>query len=108
MTKKTLIKKAPTKKEPSTMIGKFVIVRTYSAGVHCGVLASQDGATVRLTNARRIWRWAGANTLNELSQRGAAEGSRISEPVPEIEIDRIELIPCTKMARENLERSRWN
>lgn len=90
------------------MIGKFVIMRTYSAGVHCGVLTKQEGSVVRLSGARRIWKWSGANTLNELSQRGCAEASRISEPVPEIELDRIELIPCSDEARTNLERSRWN
>lgn len=90
------------------MIGKFVIVRTYSAGVHCGVLQCQTGNVVRITGARRIWRWSGANTLNEIAIRGVAEASRISEPVPEIELERIELIPCSDEARGNLERSRWN
>lgn len=89
------------------MIGKFVIIRTYSAGVHCGVLQSQTGSVVRLTSARRIWRWSGANTLHEIALRGCAEESKISEPVPEIELDRIEIIPCSDEARANLERSRW-
>ena len=40
-----------------SLIGKFVIVRTYSAGVHAGTLASQAGKEVTLTNARRIWLW---------------------------------------------------
>ncbi|MBX9623820.1 MAG: hypothetical protein K2X82_08390 [Gemmataceae bacterium] len=38
------------------MIGAFVIVRTYSAGVHCGTLIEQAGTAARLANARRIVR----------------------------------------------------
>lgn len=91
------------------MIGKFVIVRgANGAGVHCGFLKSQKGQEVVLTNARIIWRWRGANTLRELSQNGAAqEWTRISEPVPEINLDRIEIIPCSEKATENLQQSRW-
>jgi len=88
---------------------KFVLVRTFSAGVHVGTLAKRDGKEVTLTDARRIWRWCGANTLHEISQKGASEDwTRISEPVPTIELtEAIELIPCSAEARKNLERSRW-
>ena len=94
------------------MIGNFVLVRTVNAGVHCGYLkeVSQVGQSVMLTDARRVWRWSGANTLHELSLRGAdMEYTRISEPVEEICIlDAIELIPCTESARNNLSQSRWS
>lgn len=91
------------------MIGKFVLVRTYSAGVHCGTLFSQAGKDVALSDARRIWRWRGANTLNELSQHGAdKEWTRISEPVPSLVLtDAIEIIPCSIKAQEDLSQSRW-
>lgn len=91
------------------MIGKFVIVRTYSAGVHCGELLSRSGKEATLGNVRRIWRWRGANSLNELSLRGAnMEWTRISEPVEENTLTEvIEVIPCTDEARENLTQSRW-
>jgi hypothetical protein len=88
----------------------FVIVRSRDAGVHCGTLENiADGGMVTLSDARRIWRWRGANTLSELSQRGAAEGwTRISEPVPDIiVIGACEVITCSVVARENLTRSRW-
>ena len=87
----------------------FVIVRTYSAGVHCGVLIFHKDKHAELKNARRIWRWKGANTLNEVALRGCAEDwTRISEPVKDIVLtEAIEVIKCTKEARENLERSRW-
>ena len=91
------------------MTGQFCLVRTYSAGVHCGVLAECSGTAVLLTDARRVWRWRGANTLNELSQGGASqEYTRISEPVPLILLTQaVEVIPCSDEARKNLSRSRW-
>jgi len=91
------------------MVENFVIVRTYSAGVHCGVLISHKDKRVELSNARRIWRWKGENTLHEISLRGCAEEwSRISEPVDNIVLtEAIEVIKCTQEARVNLERSRW-
>jgi len=91
------------------MVGKFVLVRTYSAGVHCGILVSVDGKNVELKDARRVWRWRGANTLSELSQQGAAQDwTRISEPVPEILLtEAIEVIPCSEVAALNLKASRW-
>lgn len=94
----------------SPMVGKFCIVRTVAAGVHCGVIQSFDGQTVAISDARRIWRWRGANTLHELSQHGASteEFTRISEPVDSIVLlDAIEIIPCSEKAAANLRTSRW-
>lgn len=91
------------------MIGQFVLVRTYSAGVHVGTLKECAGTAVLLLNARRLWRWSGANTLNEVSQDGVADNSRISESVPEILLTQaIEVIPCSEKAKKSLTRSRWN
>lgn len=91
-------------------VGKFVVIRTYSAGVHTGVLVSRKDREVVLKDARRIWRWGGANTLNEVSQKGINnEYSRISEPVPEILLtEAVEVLPCSDEARDNLMQSRWS
>jgi hypothetical protein len=91
------------------MIENLVLVRTYSAGVHVGVLQSQAGTVVKLTDAQRIWRWRGANTLNELAMKGASDDfTRISERVPEITLtEAIEIIPVSPDAQANLLRSRW-
>ena len=48
-------------------VGKYVIVRTYSAGVFSGNLKSRNGQEVVLTNARRLWYWAGAASLSQLA-----------------------------------------
>lgn len=89
------------------MLGEFVIVRTYSAGVHMGILAECNGTTVVLKDARRLRNWSGAFTLSEASIHGVAEASRISEPVERILLTQaIEVIPCTPKAQKNLSRSR--
>lgn len=89
------------------MIGRFVIVRTHSAGVHMGFLRACVGTAVELTESRRLWQWTEAFTLNEVSQKGCGEESRISEPVPEILLTQgIEVLPCSPVAEANLRRSR--
>ena len=86
-----------------TMIGKYVVVRTYSAGVHIGVLASQEGKEVTLTDARRLWYWTGAFTLSAVSQDGVGKDSKISVTVPEIAVtEAIEIIPCSDAAEKQL------
>ena len=87
----------------------FVLVRTFSAGVHCGFLVERDGKEVRLSHARRIWRWSGANSLNEISLYGVSQNyTRISEAVIDLVLtEAIEIIICTDVAKENLQRSRW-
>lgn len=88
---------------------QYVVVRTFSAGVHVGVLAKRAGKEVTLTGARRIWSWRGANTLSEIALHGVGSGSRLSEPVPEITLtEAIEIIPCTDAARANLEAAPWS
>lgn len=78
--------------------GPEVIVRTYSAGVHVGVLDGEwtdANKPIVLKNARRIWRWRGANTLNEVSSNGVNREAytRISESVESIRLVAIEIIP---------------
>ena len=85
------------------MIGKDVIIRTYSAGVHFGTLAARDGKEVTLTNARRLWYWEGAFTLSEVAQNGVKKSSKLSVAVPEIILtEAIEIIPCSEAATANL------
>lgn len=89
------------------MIGQFVIVRTRSAGVHTGYLVESFGTAVTLREARRLWAWKGAFTLNEIALRGCAKESRISEAVPLILLtEAIEVIPCLEAAVINLRQSR--
>lgn len=89
--------------------GHFSVIRTYSAGVHVGIVAHRAGTDVALVEARRIWRWQGANTLHEIALRGVGAGSRLSEPVESILLTQaIEIIPCTAEAERNLRSAKWS
>jgi hypothetical protein len=92
---------------------KFVVIRSYAAGVHCGELISKrdNGGrmVVVLKSSRRLWRWRGANSLNEVAMAGVAEDyTRLSELTAEVEVsDVLEIHVASAKAKENLERSRW-
>lgn len=84
-------------------IGKVVIVRTYSAGVHFGTLEFLKGTEAILKNSRRIFSWEGAFTLSEISQKGIKESSKLSCTVPNIILtEAIEVIPCSSKSIEIL------
>jgi hypothetical protein len=82
-------------------IGRYCIIRTYSAGVHCGEVADRVGTEVILKNCRRIHYWNDAFTLNEIALNGAGGQSRLSVAVPEILLtEAIEILPCTPEATQ--------
>lgn len=89
----------------SEMIGKKVIVRTYSAGVHYGILGARNGSEVLLNNTRRIWYWDKAFTLSKVAESGIdKKNSKISVTIPEILLtEAIEIIPVSEAAAENLD-----
>lgn len=92
--------------EPHPMIGKYVIVRTYSAGVHAGELVSQDGGLVMLKNSRRLWSWAAKKgvALSGVAIHGMKEGQKVDVVLPELYLTgAIETIPCSEAARESIE-----
>jgi ferredoxin-fold anticodon binding domain-containing protein len=85
------------------MIGKQVIIRTYTAGVHFGTLASINGKEAVLTDARRLWYWEGAFTLSAVAMKGVNKTSKLSVSVPQILLtEAIEVIPCSDTAIECL------
>jgi hypothetical protein len=96
-----------TKKSKRTK-RQYVVVRTYSAGVHVGEMVSRKGKEVVLANAKRIWRWFGANTLNEIALRGVLPTSKISDAVESITLtEAIEIIPCAPAAESCLRGATW-
>lgn len=95
---------------PKKKSNKLVVVRTYGAGVHVGELVRRDGQDVTLANARRLWRWRGANTLHEVATRGVSmtDWTRLSEPVETIDLPTaVEILPVSDEARASLTTSRW-
>jgi len=89
---------------------EYVIVRTYSAGVHAGYLQSEEytkaGRIVKLINARRLWYWSGAATLSQLAMEGTSKPDECKFPceVNENELTAIEVIPCTEKARLSIKK----
>ena len=85
----------------SDIIGKHVVVRTYSAGVHIGTLVELEGKAALLRDSRRLWKWGGAFTLSEVATTGINPSqSRMSVSIPDIVLTEvIELIPTTEAAR---------
>jgi hypothetical protein len=85
---------------------KYVIVRTYSAGVFAGLLESRKGKEAVLTEARRLWFWRGAASLSELAVRGTSKPSECKFPVevPRVELTEvIEVLDVTSEARKSIE-----
>jgi hypothetical protein len=82
------------------LIGSQVIVRTYSAGVHYGTLRQigSDGKSCKLEGARRIWKWLGAFTLSELSQKGPSLGSKLDSSDSVFLTEAIEYLVATPTA----------
>lgn len=78
--------------------GDFVLIRTYSAGVHFGTLMHRDGQEVHLKDARRLWSWSGALSLSEVAMKGIKiNESKISVLVDEIVLTQaIEIIAVSK------------
>jgi len=76
-------------------LGPEVIIRTRSAGVHIGSIGRRDEDVVLLHNARRLWQWKGAFTLNAVAAKGIdRKGSRISCAVEQITLlGVLEIIP---------------
>ena len=88
------------------MIGKKVIIRTYSAGVWFGTLSQKSSNEVILTDARRMWRWWAAKSisLSGVAVYGVkADKSKIAPSVNDVWLEAIEIIPCTDMAIASIE-----
>ena len=85
---------------------RYVIVRTYSAGVFAGYLESRKGSEVVMVDARRLWRWAGAATLSELAMKGTSNPDECKFPctVDRVELlEAIEIIDVTTQAQKSIE-----
>ena len=98
------VKKGTEKSElaVSTAGLPYVIVRTYSAGVHAGYLKSRNGKECELLSARRLWYWSGAASLSQLAMEGVSKPKECKFPIEMQSVtltEAIEIIPCTEKAR---------
>lgn len=89
-------------------IGKKCIVRCYGAGVFFGevkeMTSDANGMNVRLGNARKVWYWDGAAAVEQLSQEGCNDSSKVTMAVPELVVaNAVQIISCSDKAIKNLE-----
>ena len=84
-------------------VGKKCIVRSNMAGVFFGEIANIEGSAVLMKDARKIYRWSGANTVEDISQTGVLNSSKVTVVVENVLIEKYEqIIPCTEFAITNL------
>ena len=84
---------------------KYVIVRTFSAGVFAGTLVSRDGKEVQLSDARRLWYWAGVASLSQLAVEGTQKPTQCKFPVavPSVTLtEAIEILDVTPKAETSI------
>lgn len=90
----------------NNMLGKMVIVRTYTAGVFFGKLTAKSGTEVILSDARRLWYWHAKKSisLSAVAKYGLnGEKSKICAALDEQWLDAIEIILCTPAAIKSIE-----
>lgn len=84
---------------------KYVIARTYSAGVFAGYVESENGQEVTLVNARRLWQWAGAASLSQMAMEGTSNpsGCKFPQEVSRVKLYQvIELLDATEKCRKSI------
>lgn len=95
----------PASASLNRMIGKKVIIRTSDAGNWFGRLVEKAGSEVILEDARRMWFWYAEKgiSLSACALYGVKDESKIVEPVEQVWLAAIEIIPCTDLAIKSIE-----
>lgn len=87
------------------MLNRHCLIRTYSAGIHAGIVKTIDNMEVLLEDAQRIWYWDEAFTLSAVATKGIGKGSRVAKKIKEIYLTQvIEFIPTTEEARKSYDK----
>ena len=89
------------------MLGKYCVIRTYSAGVHIGTVAwvnPQNSMEVKLTDALRLWKWEGGGLSLSAVARNGIKGGRLNYTGEVFLTNVIEFIPVADGARETYEK----
>lgn len=85
---------------------KKYIVRSVQAGVFYGNIKEKNGDEVTMTDARCLWYWSGAASLNQLAEEGVKNpiNCKFTMAVPELTILNVcEIIPCSDKAVKNID-----
>jgi hypothetical protein len=86
------------------MLGRRVLVRTYSAGVHIGDLVAVDGMEAHLKNALRLWKWEGGGLSLSAVANNGIKGGRLNKTGEVYLTNAIEFIPTTDAAEATYEK----
>lgn len=78
---------------------QYRIVRSARAGVFAGYIKSQEGQTVEMVNARRIWYWDGAASLSQLAIDGTTKPENCKFPAP-VSVTLFEVIEILEVTRK--------
>lgn len=92
-------------KEEINMENKYCIIRGDRSGVFFGQIAGRNGQEVELRNARKLWYWDGACSVEQLAVDGVAKphDCKFTVVVPEIVVtDAIQILLCSDKAAKIL------
>ncbi len=89
-----------TKEHP--MLGRHCLIRTYSAGVHIGIVTyvnPDNSMEIKLENSLRLWKWnSGGLSLSAIANNGI-KGGRLNDTGEVYLTNVIEFIPTTEKSR---------
>ena len=83
------------------LLGKRVLVRTYSAGVHIGTLVEvnpDNAMECHLKDALRLWKWEGGGLSLSTVAHNGIKGGRLNRTDEVVLTNAIEYIPTTEAA----------
>lgn len=86
------------------LIGKRVLVHTYSAGVHIGTLVSvnpDNAMECHLKDALRLWKWEGGGLSLSAVAHNGIKGGRLNHTDEVVLTNAIEYIPTTQAAEDS-------
>lgn len=103
--------KKTTKKKPTTLVGRYVIVATQCRpwSIVAGTVLRHDGASIVLGDARMIAYYsADAHALLGCAVSGPGDRARVSPRVDEWHGHAVEqVMPCSDVARAAIEAEPW-
>ena len=82
-------------------IGEYVIIRTYSAGVHMGKLEAKTATECILSDTRRMRYFKcldDGDSLSHIALSGIHPDSKLTAAIPSILLQQIEIIPISSDA----------
>jgi hypothetical protein len=85
------------------LIGKYVIVRAHLAGVFAGILVARHGdSEVELKDARKLWYWSGANSVEQIAVEGVKNPSacKFTQVADQYVLGVIQILLATEEARK--------